>query len=104
MPRAETCLQSIQEGRVSLCFVLIDENVPVDPAVEGAGERIRIVLRPQFIASPSRRLRSSPAPRAGPHLRPSLGWTSCPSLAATRCDSQEAPPCQAVRLSTSRGG
>ena len=21
-----------------LCFVLIDENVPVDPAVEGAGE------------------------------------------------------------------
>ena len=47
-----TCLQSILEEQLSLCFVLIDENVPVDPA------RIRTVLCPLFIANQSWRLRS----------------------------------------------
>ena len=54
------------EGRVSLYFVLIDENVPVDPAVKGAGE---LKDKDSFVAPvysrPFLALAKQPAARTG---------------------------------------
>ena len=80
-----TCLQSILEEQLSLCFVLIDETVPVDPAVEGAGElKDKDSFVPPVYSKPILALAKRPAARAGSHRRPSLGLTCCPLLDATR--------------------
>ena len=63
-----TCLQSILEEQLSLCFVLINENVPVDPAVEGAGElKDKDSFVPPVYSKPILALAKRPAARAGSH-------------------------------------